>query len=1225
MNKKYLSVVLFGALLATSAGTFTSCKDYDDDIKSLQEQINNNGTSVNALQTQLATLKTAAEAAQKTADEAKTAAAAAQTAADQAKAAGDQAAADAATAKALAEEAKAAAAQAKADAIAEAAAQVEALRNSMQAAIDNKLDVTVHEAAVKALGAQIEGIETGLSNLANGAVKENTEAIKNAQDAIETLITADKDLQTQLDALKLYAEGVKDIADANKEDIAAAQEAIEAAQDEIKKLWDEINGEGGLKALIGENKSAIEALKNSTAQDIADLEDKINDELDAIKSDISGIQGDIRTINSQIITINTDLVSLHTLMTCRLSSITFAPDYIVDGVEAIKFNSLKYAPMAAGENAVIPSANYSISTAALATASYHFNPQSFKLGNATYSYADRSATVITTRAAASKLVEIVGTPVKNVATGTVDFKLLRLNAHSTQPAANKTNLVALQAALTGDAVDKGETGVVVTSPYVSVYDDVLDASDVRIADKETLASGDAAHYATTFAAATQEQPRYSMSYNKVFNLKDLVATCFGDDNHAEFPIADYKLSYKFSVATTDYNITTGATTTNQQKWIVCNDPAEGLYQAEGFNKESIGRTPIMKVELVDEAGNVVRRGFVKVEIGVTKVTDLTVNEAAKDLTVKCDATAATYTLDEDFIRTNVYRVITNGKEQSMSHEEFWNLYDATTATAEVKKNNKVFDMSTPKIVDGATGAGTATKKVVWSFTHGELGMIGVGGSQFVATVTVKNKLASSEYPASITFKFTVNVKLPEFALTAEENEIYWDKKEDGTFNSFIVNVNVPSAVTSPASQCQFNQDLEIAYTSYNVTGLTGCETYRYKVIATYSNGSQTSTIMGGVKIEGTHITLDKTNNAVKTALNSKGGLQATVARIYTLESGDEITTNSFMVSFIRPVNMDMPTDVEVMDAKTGGDVADFQRNGLLTDWRGEAIVAPSWSWVEGSRGYWKRNCTTEYELTEGHYELVKAASLNVVKDVVSFTTTVTTTMYTATAEYIFEEYTREWEQGRYSWAWREKARKTFTSEEVLTEAEAASDVEAQSLAYSWPAHLLVANRITKGDISYQESTVLANQEVSYTYVKDIQYAPAEYKWVDGEYVAKPHNHTDRPAYDGTTFGQTSGCWEWTEVKWSRPNWNLGQYWFYYGEFGNITLDIANLTTSLKSGKLPVDATLVQEGNTVKYMNINSPIQEDYTITIPATISYGWGTINTQYTGTNLVIKVKKNN
>ena len=39
MRKKYLSALLFGALLVASAGTFTSCKDYDDDINNLQEQI----------------------------------------------------------------------------------------------------------------------------------------------------------------------------------------------------------------------------------------------------------------------------------------------------------------------------------------------------------------------------------------------------------------------------------------------------------------------------------------------------------------------------------------------------------------------------------------------------------------------------------------------------------------------------------------------------------------------------------------------------------------------------------------------------------------------------------------------------------------------------------------------------------------------------------------------------------------------------------------------------------------------------------------------------------------------------------------------------------------------------------------------------------------------------------------------------------------------------------
>lgn len=200
-----------------------------------------------------------------------------------------------------------------------------------------------------------------------------------------------------------------------------------------------------------------------------------------------------------------------------------------------------------------------------------------------------------------------------------------------------------------------------------------------------------------------------------------MATCFGNGNHKEFPIEDYKLSYKFSVATSDYNVTSGSTTTNQQKWIVCNDAKAGLYQAEGFNKEAIGRTPILKVELVDEAGNVVRRGFVKIEFGVTKQDDLVVGDKAYDLVAKCAETADSYTISEQFIRENVYRVITNGKETSMSHEEFWNLYDATTAVAAVKKNNLSHAMSLPKIVDGDTSTGTATKKIVWSFTHTEAG------------------------------------------------------------------------------------------------------------------------------------------------------------------------------------------------------------------------------------------------------------------------------------------------------------------------------------------------------------------------------------------------------------------------------------------------------------------------------------------------------------------------
>jgi len=46
MNKKFLSAILFGALMVTSTGTFVSCKDYDDDIENLQGQISANTTAI---------------------------------------------------------------------------------------------------------------------------------------------------------------------------------------------------------------------------------------------------------------------------------------------------------------------------------------------------------------------------------------------------------------------------------------------------------------------------------------------------------------------------------------------------------------------------------------------------------------------------------------------------------------------------------------------------------------------------------------------------------------------------------------------------------------------------------------------------------------------------------------------------------------------------------------------------------------------------------------------------------------------------------------------------------------------------------------------------------------------------------------------------------------------------------------------------------------------------
>ncbi len=53
MNKKFLSAILFGALMVTSTGTFVSCKDYDEDIDSINKELTDIKSQLAALQTKV--------------------------------------------------------------------------------------------------------------------------------------------------------------------------------------------------------------------------------------------------------------------------------------------------------------------------------------------------------------------------------------------------------------------------------------------------------------------------------------------------------------------------------------------------------------------------------------------------------------------------------------------------------------------------------------------------------------------------------------------------------------------------------------------------------------------------------------------------------------------------------------------------------------------------------------------------------------------------------------------------------------------------------------------------------------------------------------------------------------------------------------------------------------------------------------------------------------------
>lgn len=72
MKRKYFSALLMGALTIASVSTFTSCKDYDDDIDNLQSQIDKAGlqSGIDALKTQLQDAASTASAAKTTAESA---------------------------------------------------------------------------------------------------------------------------------------------------------------------------------------------------------------------------------------------------------------------------------------------------------------------------------------------------------------------------------------------------------------------------------------------------------------------------------------------------------------------------------------------------------------------------------------------------------------------------------------------------------------------------------------------------------------------------------------------------------------------------------------------------------------------------------------------------------------------------------------------------------------------------------------------------------------------------------------------------------------------------------------------------------------------------------------------------------------------------------------------------------------------------------------------------
>lgn len=561
MNKKFLNAVLFGALLASSTGTFTSCKDYDDDIKGLQEQIDANNKT---LDEKLATLQTAMEKAKADITAANAAAAAAQAAAEKAQATGDAAK----IAAAKAEQAAAAAAQAAADAKRDAIAEATRLVNELKAVVEKKVDQSVYNAKMGVIDAHLGVIDGKLSNL------------EAADIAIRQQITTLENFKRAIDALNLT-------------------EAFPELQSKVATLISDL---GTLSGKVSQNTT-----------DIA-----------TVRTDLNALSDRLDVIEGQLSTIGTNLNTLTALLSQRLTALTFAPSEFINGIEVINFATLQYTSWdnLLADNA--NGSAYSINDGKT-TAVYYASPSSVKKANIkSLSILTQDATN-TTRAAGEIITatlnqEIVaGKMIVNLKKNTTES----FNKNKDQEGKEHFTLLALRAdiELTAEEVAKGVKPTVIsdwarlaetaTTPYIHNKDKYPTTDPVENLDNAVIPHFypyKKIHDGNTGAVCSTEGKYIikDVPYTESVDLMSLVDVC--DKKNHRYTLTDYNMAFEFALV--DYKLQAASEEEQNQKLFARIVSEDGILKLKSQarngalnNRDAIGREPMVQIVLKDKTND----------------------------------------------------------------------------------------------------------------------------------------------------------------------------------------------------------------------------------------------------------------------------------------------------------------------------------------------------------------------------------------------------------------------------------------------------------------------------------------------------------------------------------------------------------------------------------------------------------------------------------------------
>ena len=485
-------------------------------------------------------------------------------------------------------------------------------KKALEDALATKADKATVDAAIANLQKALTDAKAEINKSIEDAKTEITTAIagilsdiESLESDLETIGNDVETLEADLEALTDRVEALENQLTKKSEEFAKYKETVDAELAAIKKGFDERGEElakefaaieeefAGVDATTTGLAESILAVNNLLAEKVEDLEAEdtaINEALAALKAsydefvkttykndqktllnkindiaknlgyDLEDVYAEIDGLKEQLDALNDKVDEV----AAALKSIVNVPTAILNGMSVVEFHTLSFVPMADDNDEVVSTETVDAADVELASevavAYYRFNPSNFDITKAEYSVVAENVQILTKSAA-----EAVAT-VKAVSEvdGKVKVELLRGKGVG--------NIFALAATL--------ETGETIYSDYVQILDEQATASSIEFASK------DGAEVYTNLTDA-QNNLSAKIKVGEIFSVADYVKVSGID-------LEDYALEVKYTLVEGEVELS-----------------ADGVITAV---EESEGTNNIVKVEVVDAEGCVVRRAYVNVRV-----------------------------------------------------------------------------------------------------------------------------------------------------------------------------------------------------------------------------------------------------------------------------------------------------------------------------------------------------------------------------------------------------------------------------------------------------------------------------------------------------------------------------------------------------------------------------------------------------------------------------------